>query len=128
MNLCQQCQQENPPQANFCNNCGASLNISVTNLLSTPTLNKKKSERTAERRQLTILFCDLVDSTPLSEKLDPEEFREVITSYHQEAEIIIKKHGGHVAQYLGDGLLVYFGYPVGLEDAAKVGCRLALVF
>ena len=126
MNLCQRCQQENPAQANFCNHCGASLVISKRQPQLGATSKNKKSERSAERRQLTILFCDLVGSTPLSEKLDPEEFREVITSYHQEAEKIIQQNGGHIAQYLGDGLLVYFGYPAGLEDAPKLGVQTGL--
>lgn len=124
MSLCPKCQQENSPLANFCNNCGASLNLAENE--SHFTYNKKKSVRSAERRQLTILFCDLVGSTPLSEKLDPEEFREVITSYHQVAERVIKKNGGYIAQYLGDGLLVYFGYPEGMEDAARVGVQTGL--
>lgn len=126
MNLCPKCRQENPPKANFCNHCGASLNTSDAEDQLQVSYNKKKSKRLAERRQLTILFCDLVGSTPLSERLDPEEFREVITNYHQEAEKVVVQNGGYIAQYLGDGLLVYFGYPEGLEDAAIVGVKTGL--
>lgn len=86
----------------------------------------KRKPRAAERRQLTILFCDLVGSTPLSERLDPEDYRQVILGYQQVAEKVIKRYGGHIAQYLGDGLLVYFGYPEGLEDAPKAGVRAGL--
>jgi len=69
-----------------------------------------------ERRQLTVLFCDLVGSTALSEQLDPEEYREVVVAYQQTSAAIIERFDGHLAQYLGDGLLVYFGYPVAHED------------
>ncbi|MEO8545825.1 MAG: adenylate/guanylate cyclase domain-containing protein [Burkholderiaceae bacterium] len=72
----------------------------------------------AERRQLTVMFCDLVGSTDLSEKLDPEHLREVVRAYQTTAEEAIGRYGGHIAQYLGDGLLVYFGYPVAHEDDA----------
>jgi class 3 adenylate cyclase len=63
----------------------------------------------AERRQLTVLFCDLVDSTVLAIQLDPEEWREVVRAYQDTCAKVIARFGGHIAQYLGDGLLVYFG-------------------
>src|SRR6266540_6644926 len=65
----------------------------------------------AERRQLTVLFCDLVDSTPLAGQLDPEDLREVVRAYQRTCAEVIDRFDGHIAQYLGDGLLVYFGYP-----------------
>ena len=65
----------------------------------------------AERRQLTVLFCDLVGSTALSAQLDPEDLREVEQAYQDTCAAIIARFDGHIAQYLGDGLLVYFGYP-----------------
>jgi hypothetical protein len=65
----------------------------------------------AERRQLTVLFCDLVDSTVLASQLDPEEWREVVRAYQEASAKVIARFDGHIAQYLGDGLLVYFGYP-----------------
>ena len=65
----------------------------------------------AERRQLTVLFCDLVDSTVLASQLDPEEWREVVRAYQEACAKVIARYEGHIAQYLGDGLLVYFGYP-----------------
>src|SRR5690349_9237208 len=65
----------------------------------------------AERRHLTVLFCDLVGSTSLSGQLDPEELREVVCAYQEAAAAVIEQYAGHIAQYLGDGLLVYFGYP-----------------
>lgn len=71
-----------------------------------------------ERRQLTILFADLVDATTLCQSLSPEAWRNVVLAYQQAAVDILQRHGGAVAQYLGDGLLVYFGYPTAREDAA----------
>jgi class 3 adenylate cyclase/tetratricopeptide (TPR) repeat protein len=81
---------------------------------------------TAERRQLTVMFCDLVGSTALSEQLDPEEYREVVRGYQQTSATVIERFGGHMAQYLGDGLLVYFGYPLAHEDDAARAVRAGL--
>jgi hypothetical protein len=80
----------------------------------------------AERRQLTVLFCDLVDSTPLAGRLDPEELREVIRAYQATCAEVIQRFDGHIAQYLGDGLLVYFGYPQAHEDDAQRAVRTGL--
>ncbi len=80
----------------------------------------------AERRQLTILFCDLVGSTSLSQQLDPERLRELMQSYQQTCRDVIEKYDGHVAQYLGDGLMVYFGFPRAHEDDAERAVRSAL--
>src|SRR5438552_649691 len=73
----------------------------------------------AERRQLTVMFCDLVDSTKLSSQLDPEEYRNVVRSYQKTCTAVIERYDAYVAQLLGDGLLVYFGYPVAHEDDAQ---------
>jgi class 3 adenylate cyclase/predicted ATPase len=73
----------------------------------------------AERRQLTVMFCDLADSTKLSQQLDPEDLREVIRAYQDTAAEVIQQYEGHIAQYLGDGLLMYFGWPVAHEDDAQ---------
>jgi class 3 adenylate cyclase len=73
----------------------------------------------AERRQLTVMFCDLVDSTALASRLDPEDLREVIRAYQGTCAEVIQRFDGHIAQYLGDGLLVYFGYPQAHEDDAQ---------
>src|SRR5262249_55050545 len=70
----------------------------------------------AERRQLTVMFCDLVDSTTLSSQLDPEEYRDVVRAYQKVCTEVIQRYEGHTAQLLGDGLLVYFGYPQAHED------------
>jgi class 3 adenylate cyclase len=73
----------------------------------------------AERRQLTVMFCDLVDSTALSGQLDPEDLRDVVRAYQRVCSEIITRFDGHIAQLLGDGLLVYFGYPQAHEDDAQ---------
>src|SRR5262249_14844878 len=73
----------------------------------------------AERRRLTVLFCDLVGSTTLAGHLDPEDLREVVRAYHQTCAEVIQRFDGYIAQYLGDGVLVYFGYPVAHEDDAQ---------
>jgi class 3 adenylate cyclase/tetratricopeptide (TPR) repeat protein len=73
----------------------------------------------AERRQLTVLFCDLVGSTQLSGQLDPEDWRAVVRAYQEAAAEVIRQYEGHIAQYLGDGLLVYVGYPTAHEDDAR---------
>ena len=80
----------------------------------------------AERRQLTVLFCDLVDSTGLASQLDPEELREVVRAYQETCAKVIARFEGYIAQYLGDGLLVYFGYPLAHEDDAQRAVRAGL--
>jgi class 3 adenylate cyclase len=80
----------------------------------------------AGRRQLTVLFCDLVGSTALSSQLDPEDLREVVRAYQDTCTKVIARFDGHVAQYLGDGLLVYFGYPQAHEDDAQRAVRAGL--
>ena len=81
---------------------------------------------TAERRQLTVMFCDLVGSTALSSRLDPEDMREIIGAYHRCCAEQITKAGGFVAKYMGDGVLAYFGYPQAHEDDAERAVRAAL--
>lgn len=80
----------------------------------------------AERRQLTVMFCDLVDSTSLAQQLDPEDYRAVVRVYQEAAVAALQPFDGYVAQYLGDGLLVYFGYPQAHEDAAQRAVRAGL--
>jgi class 3 adenylate cyclase len=79
-----------------------------------------------ERRQLTIVFVDLVDSTPLSRALDPEDLRDLIRMYHQAVSELIREAGGFVAKFMGDGVLAYFGYPHASEDAAERAVKAGL--
>jgi class 3 adenylate cyclase len=80
----------------------------------------------AERRQLTVMFCDLVDSTALSSRLDPEELGEVIGAYHRCAAEVVRRFDGFLAKDLGDGVLAYFGYPLAHEDDAERAVRAGL--
>src|SRR5712664_1737917 len=80
----------------------------------------------AERRQLTVMFCDLVESTKLASQLDPEDLREVVRAYQRACSEVINRFDGHIAQLLGDGLLVYFGYPQAHEDDAHRAVRTGM--
>src|SRR6266446_842181 len=80
----------------------------------------------AERRQLTVMFCDLVDSTKLSSQLDPEDWRDVVRAYQTACTDVIQRYDGHIAQLLGDGLLMYFGYPQAHEDGPQRAVRTGL--
>src|SRR6516165_9391321 len=82
--------------------------------------------REAERRQVTVMFCDLVGSTALSARLDPEDLREVIGRYHACVTDTVRRFDGFVAKYMGDGVLVYFGYPQAHEDDAEQAVRAGL--
>lgn len=113
---CGRCGLENPPGFAFCGQCGISLTAKP----------KEKASTQAERRHLTVMFCDLVSSTPLSEQLDPEELREVMRAYQQACAEVIARFEGYLAKYLGDGLLVYFGYPTAHEDDAQRAVRVGL--
>jgi class 3 adenylate cyclase len=80
----------------------------------------------SERRQLTVMFCDLVGSTALSARLDPEDLREIIGVYHRCCANLVARNGGFVAKYMGDGLLAYFGYPQAHEHDAERAVRAGL--
>jgi len=84
------------------------------------------SEDRAERRQVTVMFSDLVGSTALSARMDPEDLREVIAAYQKCVTEAVRRFGGYVAKYMGDGVLVYFGYPQAHEDDAERAVRAGL--
>ena len=86
----------------------------------------RKSQDTAERRQVTVMFSDLVGSTALSARMDPEDLREVISAYQKCVAETVQRFGGFVAKYMGDGVLVYFGYPQAHEDDAERAVRAGL--
>ena len=95
----------------------------ITQLSSQPT---ESPTHGAERRQVTLMFCDLVGSTALSGRLDPEDLREVIGAYHHCCTATVERAAGFVAKYMGDGVLVYFGYPRAQEDDAERAVQAAL--
>jgi len=140
--LCPSCQFINPTAYNFCGQCGKPLNANLekpNKAITLPQPNIKDSEintspeTSAERRQLTVMFCDLADSALLSDCLDPEEFQYIIRRYQATCTEVINRFGGHIAQFLGDGILVYFGYPRANEDDARravysaINCVKAIV-
>lgn len=100
---CQECRAPLHAGARFCATCGHEIG---------------PKSRDTERRQLTLLFCDMVGSTSLSERLDPEELRDLLTSYQRVCRDAIRRYEGHTSQFLGDGVMSYFGYPVAHEDDA----------
>jgi TOMM system kinase/cyclase fusion protein len=131
--LCPACQAANPPTNRFCHECGQVLTVSVEPVQTADATRALGGPQAAlcipaeaERRQLTVMFCDLVGSTALSGKLDPEDMREMLRAYQQACAEVINRFEGHIAQYLGDGLLVYFGYPSAHEDDAPRAVRAAL--
>jgi class 3 adenylate cyclase len=91
-----------------------------------PTLTERKPQDTAERRQVTVMFSDLVGSTALSARMDAEDLREVISAYQKCVAETVQSFGGFVAKYMGDGVLVYFGYPQAHEDDAERAVRAGL--
>src|ERR1700694_2629545 len=121
---CTACGSQSAPGSKFCGNCGAALTGSPRpedrQTVSPP------SSAAVERRQLTVMFCDLVGSTALSARLDPEDLREIIGAYHRCCAGVVAKHGGFAAEYMGDGVLAYFGYPQAHEHDAERAVRGAL--
>ncbi len=91
-----------------------------------PALSEPQAQDSAERRQVTVMFSDLVGSTALSGQMDPEDLRELISAYQTCVAETVRRHGGFVAKYLGDGVLVYFGYPQAHEDDAEQAVRAGL--
>jgi class 3 adenylate cyclase/tetratricopeptide (TPR) repeat protein len=114
---CLRCGFENPSDSRFCGGCGARLQ------------EVRAEDSQGERRQLTVLFADLVGSTELSQRLDPEDLGELIAAYQTICGDAVAEHEGHIAQYLGDGVVVYFGYPKAHEDEAQraVQCGLDIL-
>ena len=116
--VCPDCRFENPPRANFCAGCGKVLHAPGTAPL--------REAVQAQRRQVTVLFADLVGSTALATQLDPEDLHALIRRYQRVCAEVVTRYGGHVAQYLGDGVLAYFGYPRAHEDDAARATRAGL--
>ena len=124
---CTSCGNNEPPGSNFCTKCGASFPV-TGGVPTSPGLAPSLSPRTtyAERCQLTVMFCDLVGSTALSVHLDVEDFHEVIAAYQKRVAEIVTQFGGFVARRVGDGVLVYFGFPNTGEDDAEQAVRAGL--
>jgi class 3 adenylate cyclase/tetratricopeptide (TPR) repeat protein len=110
--LCTHCRRELSEDARFCSGCGSPV--------------EPRGPQDGERRQLTVAFCDLVGSTEFAARLDPEEWRDLVRGYHAAAADVIARFGGHVAQYLGDGVLAWFGWPTAHDDDAERAVRAGL--
>lgn len=145
MSTCKQCGFENTEDEQYCGGCGTSLagrsfSLELSALapalatgnkasaLANPIAQKSRFEKievpahalaTPERRQLTVLFCDLVGSTKLSSTLDPEQWREILRRYQATCNHIVQRYDGYVARFVGDGIMVYFGYPDAHENDAE---------
>jgi class 3 adenylate cyclase/tetratricopeptide (TPR) repeat protein len=149
--LCPRCRTENGDDALFCEQCGANLGVSCPvcgtpvnsgarfcrkcgsqigeHSTSTAPVRAEAEPRgglTGERRHLTVLFCDLVGSTGIAAQLDPEEWRETVAGYQRAAAEAITRFGGHVAKYLGDGVMAFFGYPEAHDNDAERAARAGL--
>lgn len=117
---CAHCGASNQPGDRFCKGCGKSLAEGPGGPEA------EAAAREAERRNLTVMFCDLVGSVALSTELDAEDLRDLIRAYQQTCASAIARYDGHIAQYLGDGVLAYFGYPAAHEDDARRAVHAAL--
>ena len=128
--VCPSCGAEVRPAAKFCGECGTPLSRPsqlTARSLQLPALQPLAPTRAeAERRQLTVMFIDLVGSTTLSQQLDPEDYHARVVAYQTACHQVIARYEGHIAQYLGDGVLVYFGYPAAHEDDAVRAVRSGL--
>src|SRR5262245_24676933 len=125
---CPSCGAENLPRAKFCSECATPLNGQPASMqpAATPLQPLVSPRAEAERRQLTVTFIDLVGSTTLSQHLDPEDYHARVVSYQTACQQVIARYEGHIAQYLGDGVLAYFGYPGAHEDDAVRAVRSGL--
>ena len=119
--ICHSCGAANPAQFRFCGQCGTALRAEgLHQELASVQRRSEVPLSAAERRQITILFSDLVGSTQMSRVLDPEDLRELIAEYRHEVADAVIAYAGEIARYMGDGILAYFGYPAAHEnDAAR---------
>ena len=111
---CPRCGAVAPEGHKFCGECGTSL------------VPQTEFAPAGERRQLTVMFCDMVGSTAIGARLDPEDFRDVVDAYHRCVTENVTRLGGFVARYMGDGVLTYFGYPIAHENDAESAVRSAI--
>jgi class 3 adenylate cyclase/tetratricopeptide (TPR) repeat protein len=119
--LCPKCGFKNPPAAKFCAQCAAPLDGAAPIRAAA-----SREALTGERRHLTVLFCDLVGSTAIAARLDPEQWRETLAGFHRDAAEAIARFDGHVAKYLGDGVMAYFGWPAAHDNDAERAARAGL--
>ena len=127
--VCAACGHANPPQAKFCSDCGSSIDPGTAPAARSAASREASAlspSPSAEHRQLTVMFCDMVGSSALSTRLDREEQRDVIDAFQACCSNEIKRFAGMIAGYRGDGVLAYFGYPAAHEDDAESAIRAGL--
>ena len=127
---CACCETQARAGAKFCSECGASFigyPVGLANSRGAPAARQEMAAASGvERRQLTVVFCDLVGSTPLGMQVDVDDYREIVVAYYSAVKKAVADFGGYVARQEGDGVLVYFGYPVAHEDDVERAIRGAL--
>jgi class 3 adenylate cyclase len=132
---CLKCGFDNPARAKFCSRCGSSITEGAISPASEAPRSEvrtndagpsRRGAQDGERRHLTVLFSDLVGSTAIASRLDPEEWRETVAGYHRAAAEAITQFDGHVAKYLGDGVMAYFGWPAAHDNDAERAVRAGL--
>ena len=132
---CLECGFGNEPQASYCGGCGRSLMADQQPTGAQPDGTRLPERRfpafaevraEPERRPLTVMFCDMVASSGLAERLDPEDLREVMHSFQQAIASVVFRYEGFIAKYMGDGVLIYYGYPTAHEDDAERALRAGL--
>ncbi|MBV8522772.1 MAG: zinc ribbon domain-containing protein, partial [Acetobacteraceae bacterium] len=137
---CPACQAEAGPGARFCSACGASLPAACSRCGAVAAPGAQFCAQcgsflegasvpppsSAERRQITVMFCDLAGSTALAARLDPEDMRDILAGYRRCVAEAVAHYHGFVAKYMGDGVLAYFGYPQGHEDDAERAVRASI--
>ena len=124
--LCAKCGAANSAASNFCGKCGAAITGSPVGNPAFRARPDLEREVVGERRHLTVLFCDLVGSTAIAARLDPEEWRETLAGFHRTAAEAITRFDGHVAKNLGDGVMAYFGWPAAHDNDAERAARAGL--
>ena len=122
---CGACGRKNPIGNSYCGFCGAPL-TDASLLERAVNASAEPAVAGAERRRLTVMICDLVGSTAIASRLDPEDLREVLSRYHKDVATVVERFDGFVAKYMGDGVLAYFGYPQAHEDDAERAVRAGL--
>ncbi len=123
--VCPKCGADASSTARFCDACGARLEAAGRAPAAASTRPAVSAER-PERRQMTVMFCDLADSTALARRLDPEVLRQLIRTYQDICTGVIRRYDGYISRYMGDGILVLFGYPRAHDDDPQRAARAAL--
>ncbi|MEM1074756.1 MAG: adenylate/guanylate cyclase domain-containing protein [Pseudomonadota bacterium] len=123
---CSHCGFHNDPDDSFCGGCGVALGGALVVAPKAPSQADKPYAFEGDRRQLTVMFCDLVGSTLISEQLDPEEMTRLLTAYRIACAEVVEQYGGFIGNFMGDGLLIYFGYPQAHEDDPQRAIRAGL--